>query len=151
MSYDITWNCCGWDSWLWAALKGAAPTHPTSIEASIQAYLDAGVPRGKLGMGLGLYSSGYSSPVSGPRQPMSNHYMWADYEGTWARLYRSGLLSDANYRFDSAAQTGYYSYATPQTFLGNPVTMIITEDLQSIAAKGYALGPRRHPMEKSPP
>lgn len=136
MSYGMTWNCCGWQSWLWAALKDAGPTHPTSIESSIQAYVDAGVPRSKLGMGLGLYSSGYGAPVSGPRQPMSAHYMWADYQGTWAHLYRTGMLSDSNYRFDSAAQTGYYSYPTPVSFLGNQVTTIITEDLQSIAAKG---------------
>lgn len=136
MSYSMTWNCCGWDSWLWAALKDAGPTHPTSIESSIQAYVDAGVPRNKMGMGLGLYSSGYASPVSGPRQPISTHYMWADYEATWAHLYRSGLLSQANYRFDSAAQAGYYSHSSPVTFLGNWVSTIITEDLQSIAAKG---------------
>jgi GH18 family chitinase len=136
MSYSMTWNCCGWDSWLWAALKDAGPAHPTSIESSVQAYVDAGVPRSRIGIGLGLYSSGYSSPVSGPRQPMSNHYMWADYEGTWAHLYRTGMLNPGNYHFDSAAQAGYYSYLTPVTFLGNQVSMIITEDLQSIAAKG---------------
>ncbi len=136
MSYSMTWNCCGWDTWFWAALKDAGPTHPTSIESSIQAYVDAGVPRSKLGIGLGLYSSGYSSPVTAPRQPMSTEYFWADYVGTWARLYKSGLLSATNYRFDAAAETGYYSYTSPVTFLGNSVSMIITEDLESIAAKG---------------
>lgn len=136
MSYSMTWNCCGWDSWLFAALKGAAPTHPTSIESSIQAYVDAGVPRSKLGMGLGLYSRGYASPVSSPRQPIGTHYMWDDVQGRWSELYRRGMLSPGDYRFDSQAETGYYSYAMPRTFLGSPVSMLITEDLDSIAAKG---------------
>jgi GH18 family chitinase len=136
MSYNMTWNCCGWETWLFAALKGAAPPHPTSIESSIQAYVDAGVPRAKLGMGLGLFSSGYAAPVTGPRQPMSTEYMWEDWRGTWSNLYRAGLLSDSDYRWDSVALAGYYSYASPVTFLGNQVTMIISEDLQSIAAKG---------------
>jgi GH18 family chitinase len=136
MSYGMTWNCCGWDTWLWAAIKGEGPTHPTSIEASIQAYVNAGVPRGKLGLGLGLYASGYAAPASGPRQTMTTEYFWADYEGTWAALYRAGMLSADNYHFDAAAETGYYTYSPPRPFLGNPVSMVITEDLRSIAAKG---------------
>jgi len=135
MTYGMTWNCCGWDSWLFAALKGAGGTHPTSIESSIQAYVNSGVPRSKLGMGLGLYSRGYASPVSAPRQPFGAHYMWSDYQGTWAHAYRTGMLS-SGYYFDPGAETGYYSYATPRTFLGNQVSMLITEDLQSIATKG---------------
>jgi hypothetical protein len=135
MSYSMTWNCCGWDTWLWAALKDAGPTHPTSIESSIQAYVDAGVPRSKMGMGLGLYASGYAAPVTGPRQAMSTQYFWSDYSATWADLYKKGMLS-SGYQFDTAAQTGYYTYSSPRTYQGNAVTMVITEDLQSIAAKG---------------
>jgi chitinase len=39
MTYSMTWNCCGWATWLGAALRDAQPSHPTSIEASIQAYV----------------------------------------------------------------------------------------------------------------
>jgi GH18 family chitinase len=136
MTYNLTWGCCGWDSWLAAPLKDAAPSHPMSIESSIQAYVDAGVPRSKLGMGMGLFASGYAPPVTGPRQPMSTEYFWPDYLATWANLYRGGMLSAGDYRFDTAAQAGYYSYASPRTIQGNSVGMLITEDLQSIAAKG---------------
>jgi chitinase len=67
---------------------------------------------------------------------MSTLYSWTDYEAGWANLYRSGMLADVNYRWDSEAQTGYYTYSSPRTFLGNPVGMLIAEDARSIAAKG---------------
>jgi hypothetical protein len=94
------------------------------------------VPRKKLGMGLGLYGSGYAPPVSGPRQPLSAEYFWPDYIATCANLYKGGMLSSGDYRFDTVAQAGYYSYAPLRTFAGNTVGMLITEDLQRIAAKG---------------
>ena len=136
MSYGMTYDCCGWETWLWAPLKGAGPTHPTSIESSIQAYVDAGVPRAKMGMGLGLYGSGYAPPVSGPRQTVSAAYYWPDYAATWADLYEKGMLSQGSYRFDATAQAGYYTYSPARSYQGSTVSMLITEDLQSIAAKG---------------
>jgi GH18 family chitinase len=136
MTYSMTWNCCGWTTWLFSPLTDESPTHPTSVASSVKAYVDAGVPREKIGMGLGLYASGYAAPVTGPRQRLSTHYLWMDYSGTWARLYRAGLLADENYHFDEAAQAGYYTYPSPVTFERNAVTTIITEDLGSIAAKG---------------
>ncbi len=135
MSYGMAYDFWGWDTWLWAALKDAGPTHPTSIESSIQAYVDAGVPRSKMGLGLGLYSAGYASPVTGPRQSMSSMFYWADYSATWADLYKKGMLS-SGYQFDNAAQAGYYTYSPARSYQGNSVSMLITEDLQSIAVKG---------------
>ena len=136
MSYGMAYSATGWETWLWAALKNAGKTHPTSVDSTVQAYVDAGVPRSKLGIGLGLYSGGYAAPVTGPRQPISHQYFWTDYEGSWAALYRAGMLSSESYHFDAAAETGYYTYSPPRAFLGNTVSMVITEDLQSIAAKG---------------
>ncbi len=46
------------------------------------------------------------------------------------------MLSSDDYRFDTAAQTGYYSYASPRAFLGQSLGVVMTEDGQSIAAKG---------------
>jgi GH18 family chitinase len=136
MSYGMAYDAFGWQSWLWAALKDAGLTHPTSVESSVQAYVNAGVPRGKLGMGLGLYAAAYAAPVTGPRQSVGTMYVWPDYESTWSTLYRSGMLSSDDHRFDSAAETGYYTYASPRRFRGQSLSMLITEDLQSIAAKG---------------
>src|SRR5262249_18185794 len=135
MTYGTKTDCCGWDTWLWAALDGEAPTHPSSIAASIQAYVDAGVPRSKLGMGLGLYGSGYGPPVSGPRQPIAGSWGGDDHGTTWADFYAQGLFN-GTYHFDSAAQTGYYTYSPGRSYRGSTISVLTTEDTQSIAAKG---------------
>jgi GH18 family chitinase len=135
MTYGTKTDCCGWDTWHWAALDGEAPTHPTSIAASIQAYVDAGVPRSKLGMGLGLYGSGYGPPVTGPGQPLSGSWGGDDNVYTWADFYAQGLFN-GTYHFDSVAQAGYYTYSPARSYRGATVSMLTTEDTQSIAAKG---------------
>ena len=135
MTYGTKVDCCGWDTWLWAALDGEAPTHPSSISASIQAYVDAGVPRGKLGMGLGLYGSGYGPPVTGPRQPVSGSWGRDDNVNNWADFYNQGMFN-GTYHFDSEAQAGYYTYSPARSYRGHTVSMLTTEDEQSIAAKG---------------
>jgi GH18 family chitinase len=136
MTYGTKTDCCGWDTWLWAALTGEAGTHPTSIAASIQAYVNAGVPRSKLGMGLGLYGSGYGAPVTGPRQPISGSWGGDDNVNTWADFYAQGMFSAGTYHFDTAAQAGYYSYSPARSYRGHSVSLLTTEDPQSIAAKG---------------
>jgi GH18 family chitinase len=135
MTYGTKWHCCGWDTWLWAALDGEGLSYPTSISASIQAYVDAGVPRSRLGMGLGLYGSGYGPPVTGPRQDISGSWGGNDNVYNWADFYKKGMFS-GTYHFDSAAQAGYYTYAPPRIYRGKPVSMLTTEDTRSIAAKG---------------
>ena len=136
MTYGTKVDCCGWETWLWAALEGEGPTHPSSVSASIQAYVDAGVPRSKLGMGLGLWGSGYGPPVTGPRQDISGSWRGNDNVHNWADFYKQGMFSAGTYHFDSEAQAGYYTYAPPRMYRGKVVSMLTTEDTQSIAAKG---------------
>jgi GH18 family chitinase len=141
MTYSMYWNCCGWESWLWSALKGAGGPHPTSVESSVKAYVDIGIPRSKIGIGLGLYGGGYFPPVNGPRQKLSQTWGANDVDNSWADLYNHGMVTldpstDPNYHFDSTAETGYYVYSPPKVYRGNNVSMLITEDLRSIAAKG---------------
>jgi GH18 family chitinase len=136
MTYAMTYCCSGWDTWLWAALKGAEATHPTSVESSIKAYVDAGVPRGKMGMGLGLYGGGYTPPVTGPRQAVGGTWGGDDNVNTWRDFYGQGMFSGGAYTFDTAAQTGYYTYSPAKSYRGTNVSMLISEDPQSIAAKG---------------
>ena len=138
MSYDMRYSCCGWQTWLWSPLKGAAAATPTSIESSIQGYVDAGVPRSKLGLGLGLYGGGYGPPVTGPRQAIAGYWGGNDNVSNYRDLYEQGMLggAGATYAFDSLAQAGYYVYSPARTYHGTTVSMLITEDLQSIAAKG---------------
>jgi GH18 family chitinase len=138
MTYDMRFGCCGWDTWLWAALKGAGPSYPSSVESSIQGYVAAGVPRSKLGMGLGLYGGGYGPPVTGPRQTIAGEWGGDDNTYNYRDFYNQGMLggAGATYVFDATAQTGYYRYSPARTYRGNTVSVLVTEDEQSIAAKG---------------
>jgi GH18 family chitinase len=153
MTYGMHGEWGGWSTWFFSALDGEGPTHPTSIESSIQAYVNAGVPRSKLGIGIGLYGDGYKPPVTGMRQALEG-YQWgsADYVDTWANFYEGGsdgqpgvgMFNHPNgtYVWDSAAQTGYYVYNPPIQYKAGSwaspvdVSILTTEDLQSIAAKG---------------
>jgi GH18 family chitinase len=136
MTYGMQYKCCGWSTWLWAALTGEGRRHPTSIASSIQAYVDAGVPRHKLGMGLGLYGRMYGPPVTGPRQSISGYFGAIDSVHNWRDFHAQGLLSSGTYRFDALARAGYYTYSPPISYRGRKVSMLTTEDPQSIAAKG---------------
>src|SRR5262249_27771950 len=119
MTYGMTYGCCGWETWLWAALAGEGATHPTSVASSIQAYVDAGVPRSKLGMGLGLYGAGYTPPVTGPRQTVSELWGGQDNVNTWADFYAQGMFAAGVYHFDPAGQAGYYTYSPARGYRGN--------------------------------
>jgi GH18 family chitinase/chitodextrinase len=156
MTYGMHGDWGGWSTWFFAALKGESGTHPSSIESSIQAYVTAGVPRSKLGIGIGLYGDGYEPPVTGMRQSLEG-YQWgvSDYFDTWANFYTGcsgipGGLPGVNmfnhpngtYVWDTEAMTGYYVYNPPIPYKPASwastlnVSILTTEDLQSIAAKG---------------
>jgi GH18 family chitinase len=136
MTYGMQYGCCGWQTWLWSALDGAGRRHPTSVVSSIEAYVDAGVPRSKLGMGLGLYGRMYGPPVTGPRQRITGYFGANDAVNNWRDFHAQGLLSSGTYRFDAAARAGYYTYSPPISYRGRRVSMLTTEDPRSIAAKG---------------
>jgi chitinase len=144
MTYSQNFWASGWETWFFGALEGHGPTHPTSIAGSIQRYVDAGVPRSKLGMGIGLYGNYYSPPVTDPRQPISSLGGGDDNYDTWSNFHDKGLFNHPNgtYVWDQQAQTGYYVYSPPAKYQKaswaqvDDISMLTTEDLQSIAAKG---------------
>jgi GH18 family chitinase len=132
----------GWDSWHFSPLAGAATYHPTSIESSIQRYAAAGIPRSKLGIGIGLYGLYYHAPVTGPRQPHPEDRDWSmnfnDMENYYARLVADGAFNQpgGTYHWDEEAKQSYYTYEPAWNRNGVPVSFLSYEDERSIAAKG---------------
>lgn len=143
MTYSMTgsWGD-GWLSWHHSPLFGEASNHPTSIASTVQAYLDAGVPRAKLGIGVGLYGAYFNSPVTGPRQSLAG-MQGQDNNGDWMNSLNR-LLEDnafgqpgATYHWDDVAKQSYISYSQPWWRAPNvPVTYLSYEDERSIAEKG---------------
>lgn len=134
MTYGMAgaWN--GWRSWHHAALAGDDATHPTSVASSIQAYLRAGVPAARLGVGIGFYGSCWRG-VTGPRQPLGPSASVAgdDNVMSYAAI-RARYLAPAARVWDDAARVPYLRFPSPRGPQG--CTFVSYEDEQSVALKG---------------
>lgn len=142
MTYGMAGAWDGWVSWHHSALLDAQPTHPTSVEASVQAYAAAGVPKGKLGIGLGFYGIYYGASVAGPRQSLhAGGAQSDDVENSYGRLLGDGAFRQPSGTrlWDDVAKQSYYSYSPPWNRYANSNTLVgylSFEDERSIAAKG---------------
>jgi chitinase len=136
MTYGMADNWPQWWSWHSSALMGSAPSYPSSVDSSVSAYLAAGVPVAKLGVGIGFYGSCWSPPVTGPRQNLAglnSHVIASDNDMTYANimnLYYSGQ----NYRYDVLAQVPYLTSLIPMG--PKQCTFVSYENETSVTAKG---------------
>ncbi|WP_235537316.1 glycosyl hydrolase family 18 protein [Nocardioides sp. Soil805] len=154
MSYGIgtTYNGAEWDSWFSGALTGATATHPVDIASSIDAYVAAGVPRDRIGLGIGFYGIYWGPDVTGPRQNTNSNDIWEtkDDDLAYGALDRMGYLTHGTRHWDAEAQSTYRTYeqygasgyvppTNPQHPLDDdrlPAGFLSYEDEQSIQAKG---------------
>ncbi|WP_182911928.1 glycoside hydrolase family 18 protein [Sphingomonas cavernae] len=147
MSYGIgtAFNGAGWDSWFSGPILGATGTTPYDLNTSINAYVATGVPRWKLGIGIGFYGIFYGPTITGPRQSTATNgiFVTDDVALRYAELVRKGYLDDRNgtYHWDDAARVGYRSYGgggyVPAIDPASPRAGFLSyEDERSIAAKG---------------
>ena len=67
MSYYMAGAWGGWSSWHSSALHDGFGDHPSSVSGSAQMYVSAGIPRERLGIGLGFFGMCWRG-VTGPRQ-----------------------------------------------------------------------------------
>lgn len=129
------WAGDGWYSWHNSPLKGAKSTTPVSIEDSLARYNASGVPKEKMGMGVGFYAIGYNGGITGPNQP-TTHGMIVGGDNAYplSELYSTGGAYDEQYRYwDSDALVPYLSLPQPDSFGAKYVSF---EDEQSLIAKG---------------
>jgi chitinase len=135
MSYDMSSNYPGWDSWHFGPLYGATSTRPASIESSVQRYLLAGIAPRKLGIGIGFYGSCWKG-VSAPKVPLDGLNVTmgqSDNVMTYARIV-ADYLPAATRIYDAEAKVPYLASAGgigPQN-----CNFISYEDPESVAAKG---------------
>jgi len=142
MTYGMGYNATGWVTTTFAPLAGWKPRRPMDISSSIQAYVNAGVPRKKLGLGIGFYGLCYSLPATDIDQDVTPVDNW-DVNWTYTKLHRKGFLANGTYKWVEDAKMGYRSY--PEGYNGGEgktCGMVSYEDEASIAAKGAWV---RHP------
>jgi chitinase len=134
MTYGMEGPYPGWKSWHSSALDGATEATPSSVAATVGDFLNAGVPSGKLGVGIGFFGDCWTAPVSGPSQAIGDATIAAtDSEMSYITIV-SDYFTPTAAHVDPTAQVPYLSFATPQ---GAPQCTYITyEDATSIAAKG---------------
>lgn len=131
MSYGMADNWPGWTVWHSSALDGEGATNPSSIQKTVDAYLAAGVPAAKLGVGIGVYGSGRAGPTE-PGQTSAAGVIAGDGELSFTNLTKN-YITATNVKRDPVASV---PYITSTTGLGaKKLTFISYEDEASILAK----------------
>ncbi len=135
----------GWDSWFNCPLQGATGSTPIAIDDTLKRYEDAGIPKSKLGLGMGFYAMCYTGGITGPRQPTdgsSQQILGGDNNYPLRLLFEGGGTFDqasaAERKFDDVAQVPYLSLGSPKydQGCGASTQYISYDDEASIIAKG---------------
>ena len=112
MSYGMAGVYEGWKSWHSSALTGEGDSTPSSVDSSVKAYLAAGIPASKLGVGIGFYGLCYQG-VLGPNQSAAGMKIAADDgQMSYANI-MGGYFTPAAKKWDAAAKVPYLSSAAP--------------------------------------
>jgi chitinase len=155
MSYQMNWTGSGWYTWHSSALFGATGHTPSSIDNTVQALINSGVPKAKIGIGMGFYGQPYenahwangalvyatSNYVTGPGQNSDNTVIQlsdndVSYSNIMHYYYEAAAL-----KWDDIAKASYLSFSTPKevhqpSWATIKTTYLTYEDERSIAEKG---------------
>ena len=134
MSYGMAGPWPGWQSWHSSALHGETPTTPTSVESAVNAYIAAGVPAAKLGIGIATYGACWSAPSSGPKTSIESARIVADDNVMTFDHIMNDYLAPGCERWDATARASYLTFSAPHGPQG--CTFISYESPRSILEKG---------------
>lgn len=133
MSYEMAGAYEGWLSWHSAPLHGATSRTPASIASTVAAYVSAGVPKAKIGVGAGFYGSCWRGVTEPGKEIGSATVVAGDNMMSYTNI-MAGYYNAASYRYDSTAQAPYLSSTTGLGQHG--CTFLSYEDETSMRAKG---------------
>jgi chitinase len=134
MSYGMAGTWSGWHSWHSSALAGHTASTPSSVSSSAEAFIEAGVPAAKLGIGIGFYGACWAPPVTGPGQSVGGSEVVAGDNTMSYRDIIDRYFSAASRHWDNVAKVPYLSFGAatgPQQ-----CTFVSYDDAESILAKG---------------
>jgi chitinase len=133
MSYGVSGAWSGWKSWHSSPIYQQDSATPVSIDSTVQLYLAAGVPKRKLGIGIGFYGLCYSPPVTGPDQALNGSTLVASDGAISYAAIMNNYYSASARKWDSLARVPYLSFATAHAPDG--CGYISYDDEQSVAEK----------------
>ena len=110
MSYSMAGPWPGWKSWHGSALAGHTSSAPSSIRSSVAAYVAAGVPKNKLGIGIGAYATAWEHPVRSVRQTLPKTFVPADVHTMSMRTMYERYYSKKAEKWDGVAKVPYLSF-----------------------------------------
>jgi chitinase len=126
----------GWPTWHSSPLTGNTPQTPTSIQSTVDAYLAAGVPAAKIGVGIGFFGQCWTKRTA-PRQVLEDASLVAEDSAMSSALIATDYAPNMTRTWDAEAQVPYLSSPTPIGAAG--CQYISYEDPKSVAAKGVWL------------
>jgi chitinase len=134
----------GWDSWFVAPLSGVTPTTPIAADDTLNRYAAVGIPKAKLGLGIGAYAICYTGGITAPHQPTSSTTQIGG--GDNAYPLRTFFAADGTFatapmsarKYDMTSSQPYLSLAAPvdDPHCGAATQYISYENESSIIAKG---------------
>ena len=143
MSYAMGYDAYGWETTFFCPIEGANGSRPMDLKSSVQAYVDMGVPRSKIGIGIGFYGMNYAPPTDGPRKPIPAGVQIQSNDTEWAygNLVRRGYLSHGTQTWDPVAKQNWRTYGAGGYLPAGPELASVAgyltyEDPDSIRAKG---------------
>lgn len=110
MSYSMAGPWPGWDVWHGGALAGDSLTTPGSVKSSVRAYLHGGVPKEKLGIGIGTYATCWEYPVKAPRQRVPSTFYPSDIGVMTMRAMMDDYYVKRYEKWDAKAEAPYLTY-----------------------------------------
>ena len=131
MTYAMAGDHPVWASWHAAALRGETEATPTSLRSSVEAYLAAGIPAAKLGVGVGFFGQCFQG-VGGPRQAAPFRIVASDGDMSYVNIVRD-YLKPALRRWDAAAGVPYLG--SPARFGPQKCNYVSYDDPRSVALK----------------
>lgn len=135
MSYGMVYEDFGWWSWHSSALAAHKGNTPSSVTASINYYLGAGVPAAKLAVGTGFYGTCYQRVTAPDQVTQGDDIVGSD--GTFSyRNIVANYLPGMSANYDAAASAPWLSSAGGVGPVGARCNYLTYENAASIAAKG---------------
>jgi chitinase len=134
----------GWNSWFVAPLSGVTGATPIAADDTLMRYEAAGIPKAKLGIGIGAYAICYTGGITGPRQPTNGttqQITGGDNNLPLRTFFTTTTFTNASAaakKYDTISEQPYLSFASAvnEPGCGGNTQYISYEDATSIIAKG---------------
>ena len=134
MSYGMSGNYGGWDSWHESALFGETASRPASVASSVKLYQNAGVPSAKIGVGIGFYGSCWRGVnTMGVPLGAGQDIVASDNDMSYVNIMAQYYNASA-FRWDATAKEGYLSFT--QNTGPQQCSMVSYSDPQAVTEKG---------------